>query len=239
MVVSEGVDIPRLRVGVYATHTVTDLFFRQAVGRLVRRTDPRRAQPAYMFIPDDIRLRGFAHGIAEQRRHSLRKPERDDEGPVLDGNEDGETEAPADQMSLFSVISAVALEADGAPLEPSQVIDESESEIPGLVGDEEEDEDDEEPDFQLTAPDLEPPEPEPEPALSAGPRSLHSRKRELREKNSACVRRLVHSTGNAHADVNAALNRYVGIRRITQATVAQLEKRLAAADRWLARGRLG
>ena len=34
--VSEGVDIPRLRVGVYATNTSTDLFFRQAVGRLVR-----------------------------------------------------------------------------------------------------------------------------------------------------------------------------------------------------------
>jgi superfamily II DNA or RNA helicase len=33
--VSEGVDIPRLRVGVYAT-TTTELFFRQAVGRFVR-----------------------------------------------------------------------------------------------------------------------------------------------------------------------------------------------------------
>ena len=30
--VSEGVDIPRLRVGVYATTTTTELFFRQAVG---------------------------------------------------------------------------------------------------------------------------------------------------------------------------------------------------------------
>src|SRR5581483_10784286 len=36
--VSEGVDIPRLRVGVYATTTATELFFRQAVGRLVRWT---------------------------------------------------------------------------------------------------------------------------------------------------------------------------------------------------------
>ena len=32
--VSEGVDIPRLAGGVYATNTLTDLFFRQAVGRL-------------------------------------------------------------------------------------------------------------------------------------------------------------------------------------------------------------
>ena len=34
--VSEGVDIPRLRVGVFATTTTTELFFRQVVGRFVR-----------------------------------------------------------------------------------------------------------------------------------------------------------------------------------------------------------
>ncbi len=51
--VSEGVDIPRLRVGVYATNTVTDLFFRQAVGRLVRWSGRDARQTAYMFIPDD------------------------------------------------------------------------------------------------------------------------------------------------------------------------------------------
>jgi hypothetical protein len=69
--VSEGVDIPRLRVGVFATNTTTELFFRQAVGRLVRWTPGRGAQPAFLFIPDDPRLRRWATGIAEQRRHSL------------------------------------------------------------------------------------------------------------------------------------------------------------------------
>ena len=245
--VSEGVDIPRLRVGVYATHTVTDLFFRQAVGRLVRRTDTRRAQPAYMFIPDDARLRGFALGIAEQRRHSLRKPERDaDDDRMVDENA-GESEEPADQLSLFAAISAVPLEADGAPLEPSQVIDEED--IPGLVGDDgSEDTAPDEAILDLPAPDLElvledsrsgDDAASPAVVAPARPRSLHARKRELREKNSARVRRLVHSTGGAHADINATLNRHVGIRRITQATVVQLEKRLAAADRWLTRGRLG
>ncbi|MDH3679444.1 MAG: DEAD/DEAH box helicase, partial [Acidimicrobiia bacterium] len=55
--VSEGVDIPRLRVGVYATTTTTELFFRQAVGRIVRHTGGRGR--AYMFVPDDARLRNF------------------------------------------------------------------------------------------------------------------------------------------------------------------------------------
>ena len=36
--VSEGVDVPRLRVGVYATSARTELFFRQVVGRFIRRT---------------------------------------------------------------------------------------------------------------------------------------------------------------------------------------------------------
>ena len=55
--VSEGVDIPRLRVGVYATTTSTELFFRQAVGRFVRWQVGRATQKAYVYVPDDPRLR--------------------------------------------------------------------------------------------------------------------------------------------------------------------------------------
>src|SRR5207237_7234135 len=75
--VSEGVDIPRLRVGVYATTTTTELFFRQAVGRFVRWTRGVPRQRAWLYIPDDPRLRQHAAGVAEQRRHSLRKREGD------------------------------------------------------------------------------------------------------------------------------------------------------------------
>ena len=47
--VSEGVDIPRLAVGVYATSTSTPLFFAQAVGRFVRAR--RRGETASVFLP--------------------------------------------------------------------------------------------------------------------------------------------------------------------------------------------
>ena len=63
--VSEGVDIPRLRVGVYATTTSTELFFRQAVGRFVRFQAGRSSQKAYVYVPDDPRLRTHAFQIAE------------------------------------------------------------------------------------------------------------------------------------------------------------------------------
>ena len=72
--VSEGVDIPRLRVGVYASTVVTELFFRQAVGRFVRWTHGLPSQKAYVFLPDDPRLRQHAFQIAEARRHVLKPP---------------------------------------------------------------------------------------------------------------------------------------------------------------------
>ncbi len=43
------------------------------------------------------------------------------------------------------------------------------------------------------------------------------------------MRDLVHLTGKTHADLNAELNRKVGIKRIGEATVRQLEQRLTAA----------
>lgn len=230
--VSEGVDIPRLRVGVYATNTVTDLFFRQAVGRLVRVRDARERQLAYMFIPDDMRLRFFAAGIAEQRRHSLKKPETEADaggvGPMVPV--DPLVKDAEEQMSLFSAISAIPLDEHGRPLESSPI----EEAIPGLV-----DEDTpagSRPVLVLTGSEKEVALPAPEAEALAPPEpSKRSRRSELRELNSARVRRLVHRTKKDHADVNAELNRVVGIRRITEATVAQLEKRLAAADRWLAK----
>ena len=83
--VSEGVDIPRLRVGVFATTTTTELFFRQAVGRLVRCQPDVGRQSAYLFIPDDASLRNSAAQIADDRRHSLRRGESPDGSPSADG----------------------------------------------------------------------------------------------------------------------------------------------------------
>src|ERR1039458_3989618 len=109
--VSEGVDIPRLRVGVFATTTTTELFFRQAVGRLVRWTRGLGPQPAYMFIPDDPRLRRHAFAIAEQRRHSLRRVDENGEPNLpAEANDDVRgTRASEGQMSLFAPLAARAL----------------------------------------------------------------------------------------------------------------------------------
>ena len=58
--VSEGVDVPRLAVGVYATSTSTPLFFAQAVGRFVR--SRARGETASVFLPSVTPLLALAGG---------------------------------------------------------------------------------------------------------------------------------------------------------------------------------
>jgi superfamily II DNA or RNA helicase len=71
LMVSEGVDIPRLRVGVYATTARTELFFRQVVGRFIRRTPMRGEQMSHLFLPSDPTLKRLAAQIEEERDHAL------------------------------------------------------------------------------------------------------------------------------------------------------------------------
>jgi superfamily II DNA or RNA helicase len=71
LMVSEGVDIPRLRVGVYATTARTELFFRQVVGRFIRRTPAPKEQMSHFFLPSDPTLKRLATQIEEERNHAL------------------------------------------------------------------------------------------------------------------------------------------------------------------------
>jgi superfamily II DNA or RNA helicase len=64
--ISEGVDIRRLRVLVYATNIVTELSFRQITGRIVR-TDPKnRVDDGIVVLPADPRLLDMAQHILDE-----------------------------------------------------------------------------------------------------------------------------------------------------------------------------
>ena len=78
--VSEGVDIPRLAVGVYATSIGTALFFAQAVGRFVRVR--RRGETASVFLPSIPSLLGYAAELEAERDHVLGR--RDDDAAEQD-----------------------------------------------------------------------------------------------------------------------------------------------------------
>ncbi len=232
--VSEGVDIPRLRVGVFATTTTTELFFRQAVGRIVRYVPGRTGrQPSYMFMPDDPRLRAHAMGIAEERRHFLKKA-GDEDDPRGDAALDEIPAGPEDeQLSLFSAVSATP-SGEAAVHKVDETL--------GLFGSLEDGEPVED-GFELQLAEA--------PHLGTGGGgaaggnggaaadapglSPVARRRALRDANSVLVRAIAGATGMTHAQVNGELNRRSGVTRVAEADVQALERRRGEGARWLAR----
>jgi superfamily II DNA or RNA helicase len=109
--VSEGVDVPRLAVGVYATTTSTPLFFSQAVGRFVRAR--RRGETASVFLPSVPSLLGFASEMEVERDHVLgrRIADEDDifaaEADLLAQAQLGES-ASADLDASFEALGSQA-----------------------------------------------------------------------------------------------------------------------------------
>ena len=112
LMVSEGVDIPRLRVGVYATAARTELFFRQVVGRFIRTTPRPRRQMSYLLMPADPRLKALAHEIELERRHALDlSPDgEEEEGEEID---DFDPEQP-EPGGGFAALSSFGAELDEA-----------------------------------------------------------------------------------------------------------------------------
>lgn len=77
--VSEGVDIPRLCVGVYATTIVTELFFRQFIGRFMRGKGA-----GYVIIPSEKTLMSYALRVEDEINAALSP------SAPTDGDDDGD-----------------------------------------------------------------------------------------------------------------------------------------------------
>jgi superfamily II DNA or RNA helicase len=201
LMVSEGVDIPRLRVGVYATSARTELFFRQVVGRFIRRTPAPREQMSHLFLPSDPGLKRLAAQIEEERNHALsvepdgEAVERGERTPAEEGFRALWSSARRDDDVLQTTQPGEALQlfAEAAP-----------TVSPALAA------------FTTT-------EPEPE--------SAHERRERLRETRRALVAVLARATGEAHSAINARVNREVGAPSVAKSTVDQLERANALLER--------
>jgi superfamily II DNA or RNA helicase len=210
LMVSEGVDVPRLRVGVYATTARTELFFRQVVGRFIRRTPEPADQMSHLFLPSDPRLKQLAVQIEEERNHALAlEPAGDAE--AVERAERSEPEesfralwssARRDDEVLQTTQPGDALQLFADPSPP-----------PALAA------------FTTSAAG----EPEPETAFE--------RRERLRAERHALVAALARRTGEPHRTVNARLNRDVGARSVEQSTDEQLEKANRLLEREIARRR--
>lgn len=101
--VSEGVDVPRLAVGVWATNYRTPLFFAQAVGRFVR--SKNKGEVATVFLPAVRPLLALAAELEESRKHVIAPPkEADDLGEVeLDDPEDFEEDEEVERKKIIAM----------------------------------------------------------------------------------------------------------------------------------------
>ena len=203
LMVSEGVDVPRLRVGVYATTARTELFFRQVVGRFVRRTPTPREQMSHVFLPSDPTLKRLAGQIEEERNHAL---EAKPEGEAV---ERGERTDPGDPFrALWSSArrdddvmrttqpgDALQLFAEAAPA-PS----------PAMAA------------FGVSTTSTT------AAAAPPAPETAYERRERLRDERRALVAAIVKRTGEEHRAVNARVNREVGAPSVAKATVDQLER---------------
>jgi len=120
---SEGVDLPRLRVGVLATIVQSELFFRQAVGRLVRIVPGVPQQSATLYLPAVEPIITYARQIKEERDHELAQARV---GIPANFSEGGGQNPPAKQLGAFvplSSSSAVHHDTifDGASFSPAEL----------------------------------------------------------------------------------------------------------------------
>ncbi len=70
--ISEGVDIRRLRVLIYLPHALTELAFRQAIGRVVRSDGFEDDTRAYVVMPAFATLERYARRVEEEMSASAR-----------------------------------------------------------------------------------------------------------------------------------------------------------------------
>lgn len=193
--VSEGVDIPRLRVGVYATAAKTPLMFRQIVGRFVRTMAGRPAEHSYLFLPADRLLRAHAAEVETEPRHVLRAPPEEGLG-LLDeppARRESEVTEPETFLALNADVAPQLALFGGGPPPP-----------PGAVA-------------QATAAFP--------PAVAAQPQEpVFRRRRRLRDKRAGLVRTLAGMEGRVYREINSWLNRQTKVDSVDVATVEQLER---------------
>jgi superfamily II DNA or RNA helicase len=251
--VSEGVDIPRLAVGVYATSVSTALFFAQAVGRFVRVR--RRGETASVFLPSVPVLLGYAAELEAERDHVLRHPgESPEEEEFAEAQRERNTPDTFDDGPAFQALNASAhfdrVLYDGGEFGTATHAGSPEEEdflgLPGLL----------EPDqvrtllrtrqsAQLTARSAAAAAPDVTStsatnAATAAPQAPAVSRQVLtamRKELNGLVGAWSHRTGQPHGVIHAELRRTCGGPPLPQATADQIQARIDTIRRWAVSGR--
>ncbi|GAB49638.1 DEAD/DEAH box helicase [Mobilicoccus pelagius] len=230
--VSEGVDVPRLAVGVYATNTATPLFFAQAVGRFVRAR--RRGETASVFVPSVPTLLDHAARLEDERDHALDRP-RSAENPdwveedlLEQANKEEKASSELEQMSFEALESDaefdhVLFDAEQFGLGTTSGSPEEEEYLglPGLL----------EPD--QVAQLLRSRQPKSASRTSEAPEpAAHRALAATRKELNSLVGAYAKKTGTPHAVVHADLRRTCGGPALDTATHEQVTARIETIRRW-------
>ncbi len=234
--VSEGVDVPRLAVGVYATSTSTPLFFAQAVGRFVRARS--KGESASVFVPSVPSLLLYASEMERERDHVLRATAEVDEAELLVAAERTLSEADVPEGEF----TALGSEADFDRV----VFDGGEFGLTAQAGSEEEQD-------YLGLPGLLEPDqvkdllrrhqanhlsrtPQ-EGGTEASTRSTHEELRGLRRDLNGLVAAWHHRTDQPHGVIHASLRAACGGPPTAIASAEELQERIDRIREWAVTGR--
>jgi superfamily II DNA or RNA helicase len=226
--VSEGVDIPRLAVGVYASNITTRMFFRQVVGRFVRTRGEDDELCAALFLPSIPSLLAHGQEIEQERDHALHeeieKAQRDRDSDrsmtlelnlvePLDSSEavhhatilSGESFADAELTRALNFAQQAGLPNNVQPAQVARLL-----RLAGAGS---------EPVGRVTVPAATP--------------SVTDQKAPLRKLVNKKVAQYSRATDVPHSHVHQQLNNALG-DTVPKATIETLNKRLAVLDEWLA-----
>ncbi len=235
--VSEGVDVPRLAVGVYATATQTPLFFAQAVGRFVRTR--RRGEIATVFLPTVPIILAHAATLERQRDHVLAAPAAKelwaeteallDEANRTDGASD-ELEGSFEALDSQAAFDHVLFDAQqfGMHAAPTSADEADYLGLPGLLDSEQIthllkerqrrqlDRHDRAERSERVAPEV----------------SLHRALAGRRKELNTLVAQYARVKGVPHSHVHADLRRQCGGPSLAQATTEQVDQRITMIRSW-------
>lgn len=243
--VSEGVDVPRLAVGVYATSASTPLYFAQAIGRFVRAR--RTGETASVFLPSVPVLLDLAAQLEVQRDHVIGKPHREknalDDELLIDANkqkdEPGEEERAFVALAADAELDQVIYDGDSFGTATFSGSDEEADYlgIPGLLDADQmrallRDRQTRQIRERSAAVSVaEAPDSGPSAAAAAERVATADRLGELRRELNSLVAMHHHRTGKPHGVIHGELRRECGGPPTALATADQLSQRIAALRR--------
>lgn len=234
--VSEGVDVPRLGVGVYATSASTPLFFAQAVGRFVRAR--RRGETASVFLPNVPSLMALAATLELERDHALDRAGSEGEGDLWSPEDAMVADANRQERASEALLSEYAFQPLGSSANFDRVLYDGDE-----FGAYAEPGSDEELDF-IGIPGILDPEQVHEllrhrqarqarRGAARGPESqrpapapLYRTLKEQRGVLNSLVGLYAKATGEPHGLVHSELRRLCGGPAVAQASVTQLQSRI-------------